>query len=324
MVQNDIVLNDIVSIIKDKEKILILPHVSADGDALGSSIALGLAIEKLGKQVKIYLEEGLQKKYDFLPGQHLIEIYEGKNGFKSEVAIALDTADEGRLGKRIEIFKEAGVTINIDHHNTNPLYADFNYVQPHSSAVGEIIYRIIKMMDLTIDTNISICLYVAISTDTGGFRYSNTTPETHRITSDLIRIGVDVSDISRRLFETNSYEKIKLMGVAIDTLELLGNGKIAFHTITNEVMKTIGAKEEECDGLVNIGRSIEGVEVAILLRELENGEIRVNLRSNTYVDVSEIAGFFSGGGHTRAAGCTLKGDIESAKQKLVDKIVQKL
>ncbi|HHW48607.1 MAG TPA: bifunctional oligoribonuclease/PAP phosphatase NrnA [Clostridiaceae bacterium] len=319
------VLNEIISLLKGKEKILILPHVSADGDAIGSSIALGLALEKMGKQVRIYFEEEIPDKYNFLPGQHLIEIYdEEKKEFEAEVAVAIDTGDENRLGKRRDVFNEAGVTVNIDHHNTNSMYADFNFVQPHCSAVGEIVYRIIKMMDLVIDYDISICLYVAISTDTGGFRYSNTTPETHRIISELIDIDIDVSEISRRIFETNSYKKIKLMGAAIDTLELLENGRIALHTITNEVMKAIGAKEEECDGLVNIGRSIEGVEVAILLRELENGEIRVNLRSNTYVDVSEIAGFFSGGGHIRAAGCTMEGDIESAKQKLIDKIVQKL
>jgi len=324
MVLNDMVLNDIISILKDKNKILILPHISADGDAIGSSIALGLALEKLGKKVKIFLEERMPDKYDFLPGQHLIEVYDGKNELAFEVAVALDTGDEGRLGKRMEVFREAGVTVNIDHHNTNSMFAGFNFVQPQCSAVGEIVYQIIKMLGLMIDADVSICLYVAISTDSGGFRYSNTTPDTHRIISDLINYGIDVSEVSRKVFETNSYEKIKLMGVAIDTLELLENGKIAIHTITNKVMESLGAKEEECDGLVNIGRSIEGVEVAILLRELESGEIRVNLRSNTYVDVSEIASFFSGGGHIRAAGCTLEGDIESAKRKLIDIITPKL
>lgn len=221
------ILKDIITVLKSKDKIAILPHISVDGDGLGSSLALALALLKLGKKVKVYLEEGVPFTFGFLPGQHLLELYnnegyeetgkeesiknENKNEAGIEVAVALDTGDEGRLGKRIEIFKKAKVTINIDHHATNSMYAEYNLVKTENSAVGEIIYQLIKEIGIEIDTDISICLYVAILTDTGGFKYSNTTALTHQITSDLISNGIDVAEISKRIFDTNSYEKIKLM-----------------------------------------------------------------------------------------------------------------
>lgn len=326
--------NEIPSVLRGKDKISILPHVSVDGDGLGSSLALALALGKLGKKVRIYLEEKVPLLFEFLPGLNLIEVYD-KNSeainedtqedkLYSEVTVAIDTGDEGRLGNRLEIFKGSEVTINIDHHATNSMFAQYNHVQINSSSVGELIYELIKELDIEIDMDISACLYVAILTDTGGFRYSNTTSKTHLIVSDLINKGIDISDISKRIFSTNSYEKIKLMGLAISAIELFENGKIAITTITDDIIKTSGSKDDDSEGLVDIGRSIRGVEVSALLRELDDGIIKVNLRSNTYVDVSEIAAGFSGGGHKRAAGCKISGRSEDVKQKLIDEIRTKL
>jgi len=317
------VLIDIINVLKKSKKVIIMPHVSVDGDGLGSSLALGLALEKIGTSVEVWLEEDVPNVYSFLPGSHLVNVYNGEGELSGEctgTVVALDAGDLPRLGKRVEIFNNAGITINIDHHGTNDGFAQYNYVNVNSSSVGEILYQFIKMMGIEFDTDIATCLYVAISTDTGGFRYSNTTSITHQIAGDLLNSGVNVAEVSQRIFDTVSYEKVMLMGAAINSLEFFENGKVAFITISDDVMKSTGAKEEDCDGIVNIGRNVREVEVAVMIRSRSDGEMKVNLRSNSYVDVSEIAKTYSGGGHKRAAGCTVKGNIEDIISKLLDDI----
>jgi len=317
------ILNKIISEIKDAKNILILPHVSSDGDALGSCIALGLALERAGKKVIIFLEEEIPVLYSFLPGKHLVKIYKGEVE-QFDMVVALDTGDLERLGDRVALFKGARITANIDHHNTNSEFAFHNYVQANASAVGEIIYQVIKMMGITIETNIANCLYVAITSDTGGFRFSNTTAMTHQIIADLISNGVNVAEISQNIFDSTSLGKVKLMGAAISSLEVLEKGKIAFITVTDAIMKNCGAKEEDCDGIVNLGRNIREVEVSAMIRQRENGEIKVNLRSKKYVDVSAIAALYKGGGHKRAAGYTTNKSIDEAKKMLLQDIKETL
>jgi phosphoesterase RecJ-like protein len=312
---------------KKSENIVILPHIQADGDGLGASLALGLALKKMSKKVKILLEEPISFTYEFLPGKELTQLY--SQGIESEfekydLAIALDTGDIERLGKRAPIFEKSKVTINIDHHNTNSEFACFNYVQAGLSSVGEMMYSLLDIMELNIDKDIATCLYTSIISDTGGFRYSNTKPDTHRIAAELIDKGVDVAEISRRVFETNSLEKIKLMAHAINSLQLYEDGKIAIISIGEQTMKDEGATEDDCNGMVNIGRDIQGVEVAIMLRECDDNSVKVNLRSNGYLDVSAIANQFSGGGHKKASGCIVKGSLEEVKIKLVDSIKKAL
>jgi len=317
------ILNDIISVLKKSGSIIILPHISVDGDGLGSSLALGIALERANINVKIYIEEDIPCIYDFLPGKHLIEVYQNQVE-KVDTVVALDTGDLGRLGQRVNFLNGTKTTINIDHHTTNSKFASLNFVQIKASSVGEIIYKMLKMMGTEIDESISTCLYVAIATDTGGFRFGNTTSLTHQITADLINNGVNVADISQKIFDTMSFGKVKLMGAAIGTLKIEEEGNIALITITDEMMKATGAKEEDCDGIVNIGRNVRGVEVAIMLRQQENGEVKINLRSNVKVDVSEIAGHYSGGGHKRAAGCIVKGEFVEVRQKLLEDIKRSL
>ena len=312
-------LNRIVEEIKAAKEMIILPHVYADGDALGSCLALGLALKKTDKRVTIYLGEEIPYIYDFLPGRELTAVYPQPVG-KFDLAVAVDTGDLERLGSRLEAFSSGKVTVNMDHHGTNTEFAQLNYVDSQASASGEIIYRLIGLLGIPMDAEIATCLYTAISTDTGGFRFSNTTPETHRITAELVEKGALVSDISQRVFETTSLQKVMLMGAAIQSLELFDSGKIAFITIGDETMKNTDAREEDCDGIVNIGRNIRGVEVAVMLRRRENGEVKVNLRSKNYVDVSAVAARNSGGGHKRAAGCTMSGSLEDVKEALLREI----
>ena len=316
-------LNKIVSVLDISKEIAILPHISADGDALGSSLALALVLSKMGKNVKVILEEEIPQVYNFLPGKHMTEVY-GVKGKRYETVVALDTGDTGRLGNRLEIFEGASVTINIDHHYTNSEFAFHNYVSTDSSAVGEIIFQLVRIMGVNPDQDISTCLYVAISTDTGGFRYSNTTSLTHQTAAELIKNGINVAEISQQLFDSTSLEKVRLLGTAIQALELLENGKAVFISLTNDMIRQTGAKEEECDGIVNVGRNIRGVKVAAMLRQWDNDEIKVNLRSSSDIDVSAIASRYGGGGHKKASGYITKGSLDTAKKKLLDDIREML
>ncbi len=319
-------LDRIISGIKEAQNIAILPHVSADGDAIGSGIALALALGKEAKGAVVILEEDIPTIYGFLPGIEKTEVYPGREReFDEEfdMAIALDAGDLERLGKRVGIFDKAAVKVNIDHHSTNTHFGQLNHVDVTSSAVGEIIFDIIKKLGLGLDAAISTCLYVAIATDTGGFRYSNTTPRTHRIASELIENGVNVAEVSQKVFETTSLAKVKLMGEAISSLQLFDGGKTACITLTDHMMARAGASEEDCDGIVNIARNIMGVEAAVMFRP-EGKRIKVNLRSNSYVDVSAIAARFNGGGHKRAAGCVIEGDMDIVKEQILDSISKAL
>ncbi len=316
------VLNEIIDVVKKSNNIVILPHISADGDALGSGLALALALSSLNKNVVVYLEENIPQLYSFLPGQEMVSVFP-KEIETPDMAIAIDTGDIERLGKREEIFKKADFTVNIDHHHTNTEFACLNYVSSKSSAVGEIIYQMLKMMELDLDRDISTCLFVAIITDTGGFRYSNTTYITHLIASDIMNSGINVPAIFSRVFDSISKEKVKLMGAAINSLELLENEKIASITLTEKMMKETGAIEEESEGIINLGRNIYGVEVAVLFKEKQD-EVKVSFRSNSYVDVSIIANKYSGGGHKKAAGCTIKGQLHEVKKKVLSNIADAL
>jgi bifunctional oligoribonuclease and PAP phosphatase NrnA len=317
-------LDKIVSTIKEAKKIAILPHINADGDALGSGIALTIALKKMNKEVILFLEEEIPRVYSFLPCDDKIRVYKGEvQNF--DIAIALDTGDLERLGERSEIFNSAKITVNIDHHTTNSSFAFYNYIDKSSSATGEIVYQLLKIMGLDIDKDMATCLYVALSTDTGGFRYSNTTSLTHQITADLINQGVSIADISQKVFENTSIQKVKLTGIAINSLEIFENNKVAFITITDNDIKNAGAKDEDCEGIVNIGRNIESIEVAAMFRHKSNSEIKVNLRSKSYADVASIAGLYGGGGHKRAAGCTVGNKrIEDVKAMLLKDIHEEL
>jgi len=313
------VMEKIAEELNKAENIAILPHIAADGDALGSSFALALALAGTGKKVKVFLEEEVAQVYSFLPGQELSEVFNG-TAEKYDTVVALDCGDLERLGRRAEIFNGARITVNIDHHSLNSEFAFHNFVDESSSAVGEIIFHLIKMMSLEMNKDIAACIYVAIATDTGGFRYSNTTSLTHKIASELLNYDVDVAWISHRVFNSMSLGKVRLTGIAINSLQILENGKVAFITIYEDDIKKAGASDEDCEGLVNIARNINNVEVAALFRPHKNGEVKVNLRSSEYVDVAAIAGMNKGGGHKRAAGYISKGSVEDVKEKLLKEL----
>ena len=319
---DSVVTDKIIEVLIKSENIAILPHIQADGDALGSGLALVLALEKKNnnKKVVLYLEENIPRMYNFLPGKEKAVVYPNYLEVP-ETAIAIDTGDIDRLGNRASLFKKAKTTINIDHHLTNTSFADLNYISSSSSAVGEIVYHMLKKMNLNISQDIATCLYVAIATDTGGFKFSNTTSITHLVTADLVSKGINITEISSRVFDSITIEKLRLIGFAINSLELFDCGRIAFITITEDMIRKSGAQEEECEGIINIARNLVGVEISALFREKEN-EIKITMRSNSEdMDVALIARKYGGGGHKRAAGCIINNKLENAKEMILNDII---
>lgn len=317
------VVNRIIEEIKKAGTIAILPHVAADGDSVGSAAAFHLALKKLGISSRILLEEKIAVNYEFITGTKAAEIYT-KKPERFDLVIALDCGDKERLGSRYELFKNAGVTVNIDHHTTNTEFAFINYNVTSASSTGEIVYQIIKLMGAEFDHDIAQALYMAIASDTGGFRFSNTTPTTHIIASELLNYDIDVADISQRIFDITTLAKAKLMAIAINSTEILLDGKVAFMTLTEEDFKSTGALDEDTDGIVNVGRNIKGVEVAVLFKKLHDTETKINLRSKTYVDVAKIAGLYKGGGHKRASGATVEKPMAELKEMILKDLKEAL
>lgn len=309
-------LERISEVIQSGSNFAILPHVRADGDCIGSSFALLLALRKLGKSAKVILEEDIPQIYSFLPGDY-IKFEDLPANTKFEITICLDSGDEERINRRMKLVNESKTSINIDHHITNTKYAQYNYIDTYSSATGEIVYEAIKQLGAEIDEEIATNLYVAIATDTGGFRYGNTTSKTHSIAAKLLQANIDIAKINRKIFETVTLAKLKLISMVANRLELHANGKIAVIAISRELILEAGANEDDVDGLSSLPRTIEGVEVGVLLTEKGHGNTKVSFRSNEYIDVSKVAAFFNGGGHKRASGCTLETDIETAKEKIL-------
>mgnify|MGYP000978040495 CR=1 FL=1 len=318
----DATLSKVAEKLREARDIVILPHINADGDALGAALALALALRNMDKEVDVLLEEEVPSNLDFLPGQELIK----KNPQKSyHVALNIDNGDITRLGLREPYFHGADIKLSIDHHATNKVEAHYSYIDIKASATGEIVYDLIlTYLGGSLNKDIALCLYTAIVTDTGGFRYTNTTPRTLEIGAELLKYDIDFPYVIKKVFDMVSHTKLFLMKQTMNSLRLLEQGKLAISYITYEDIKALPAKNDDFEGLVNIGRNLMGVEVSLFLREDPKGHFRGNLRSNNYVDVSKIAEKFNGGGHKRAAGFNREGELEDVIAQLTDAILPEL
>ena len=300
------------------EKILVLTHESPDGDAIGSSLAMKLALESLGKNPDVIIPE-FPETFKFLPGTK--DVKESSDVEKYDLVISLDCATLNRLVGN-EHFENAKRTIVIDHHGSNTMYADFNYVNPVSPACCEILAGMFDYYNINITKEIGSCLLTGIITDTGGFKYPATTAETFEFTAELLRKGVNVSEIYRRVLQTVSRAHFELAKRVMDRMEILEDGKVTFTYIDKKDEEEVGAKPGDHEGLVEIGRDIDGVEVSIFIRQREDGTdaYKVSMRSTEYVNVNDVCLMFGGGGHPRAAGAIATGTVEEIKLKLLKEI----
>jgi len=280
----------------------------------GSSLAMYNSLKQIGKNVDIVIPE-YPIIYNFLPSCDEIKT-EGRNE-SYDLAIALDCGDIKRLSSNSKYFEEANVRISIDHHSANTMFADYNFVNPTSPACSQILVTVLPELGVEIDKKIGTCLLTGIITDTGGFRYSGVTSETFEFAAELLNKGVNVSDIYKRVLQTLSRSSFELRRRALNKLEFFEEGKIAFTYIEKKDEEEVNAKNNEYDGIVEIGRDIEGVEISIFLREKDDG-YKISLRSNNYVNVSDICLKFNGGGHIRAAGGSINLPFEQAKETILE------
>ncbi len=310
-------LEKIKNQILNSEKIAIFNHENPDGDAFGSAYALKLALCKIGKKAEVFLREQdyTAPPFSSISGTEISEL----TIEECDLKIAVDSSDIDRIGYLKEIF--SGNTIAIDHHITHIPFAETTLVEPDASATGEIIYELIKYMNIEITKEIAHNLYISIASDTGSFKYSSTTPKTHEIVADLMRTGIDVGLISKQLFDTNSFEYYKMLQLAIGKVEIFGDGKIAILCLDKE-FEISGLEEKDAGAIVTMPGKIQGVEISAYIRPRDD-KFKVSLRTSAEIDVSKIASGFGGGGHIKAAGFSVSADtIEDAKKITLDALLK--
>ncbi|OGO79169.1 MAG: hypothetical protein A2Y23_12830 [Clostridiales bacterium GWB2_37_7] len=313
------IYEQITDIINKSSKIAITSHVVPDGDNIGSSLALCLALKKLNKEVSYVIDDNIPEIYRFLKGAREIERLDSYANLDYDLVIAMDCGDLERLGKVKQLTEHARL-VNIDHHISNTRFGEINLVEENASATAEIAYKLIKSMGIFIDKDMAECIYTGIVTDTGMFQYSNTSEETHSIAAELIIAGVSPSEIFNRVYQNSPKEKVLLMKEALKSLEFYYDDKVSCITISKAQIDNITKDDLDTEGIVNLARDIAGIEAAIFLKEKEPNVIKVSLRSKNKIDVCNLAKEFGGGGHTRASGCTIKSSLEEAKQQILQAI----
>ena len=292
-------------------KILLTAHINPDGDALGSTLALRQGLKSLGKVVEVYIDDRLPRNFAVLPWEERIRRPKEGEKFEADLLVVLDTAPD-RIGK-VRNLTDAPI-LNIDHHLTNKTEGVYLYVEPSAAATCEIIFNLLHIMEVEIDKNIANCLYTGIATDTGFFNYSNSKPSTFRAAAELIECGVEPNIISEQM-EKRTFSELKGMNTALNTTRLFYDGKIVGMFIDEE----LSGKLESTEGFIDLIRVIDSVEVAFLLTCKEKNICRVSMRSK-YLNVSKVANRLGGGGHFKAAGCTLKMGFDEAKTLLIRSI----
>ena len=289
----------LIPIMEGAAKVGLFGHTHPDGDAMGSCYALSLALRSLGKQTKVFLLD------DYEINAHKLVMPGDEANITPEdcdLLIALDCGDSKRLDKYEQVFLNHSSTIAIDHHITHVEFAKSGTVAKDVSSTCELIYILLKEMNIALTKDIAANLYIGLTTDTGNFKYSSVTGDTMRVAADVIDTGINFSDMARVLFSTKSRGYYSLMKIALDKLQILCGGRAAVIYLSDEDFENSGIREDEASAIVNIPGSIEGVEVGAYIRKRGDSEYKVSLRSNYYVDVAELAAYFGGGGHVHASG----------------------
>lgn len=321
-------LSQIAKFILESKKIGITYHVSPDGDAVGSVLALFNALKSLNKDCYIISKDTLSENLKFLKGSDEItgEITEPVD--ETDIVVVLDCGNLERVSANLKKF--TGTIVNIDHHLSNDKYGDINYIDSNAAATAEIVFELLNLMGISFEKEDSVlkdigtCMYTSIVTDTGAYRHSNVTERTHRISAVLKKIGVDNTFIYQSLFDNKDFSRIKLIGKALSSMQVILNGKVALLEIDKNFTSDLGVDVGDTSDIISYGLQIKGVEVTLLLKEVEDG-VKASLRAKSYVDVRKIAEVFGGGGHIRAAGIKIKNiSMEEAKYEILNEIQKEL
>lgn len=313
-------LDNILEEIDKAESIVILTHENPDGDAIGTGLALYHALKQYGKNPDIIIPE-YPRIFGFLPGVE--EIKKESEIEKYDLAISVDCSTIKMLNGFAKYFENAKMKVSIDHHSTNTMFGDINFVNPDAPACSQIMLVILEHFNIEITKEIGTCILTGIITDTGGFKYSGVTAETFEFVALLLNKGINVSKIYRQVLQMKTKPNFELHRIANNRLEFLEDGKVAYTYITMEDEKQVGAENGDHEGIVENGRDVEGVEVSIFVRQTEKG-CKVSMRSNEYVNVADVCLMFGGGGHQKAAGVLMQGTIDQVKEKLLYQVKSQL
>ncbi|HNU95097.1 MAG TPA: bifunctional oligoribonuclease/PAP phosphatase NrnA [Bacillota bacterium] len=314
----------VIEAVKSARSVFITTHVVPDGDAIGSLLGMKLALERLGKQCEAGLSDPVPPSLRFLPGSDGIRSGECGNVGRHDLALVLDCGSLDRVGQCAAKVESCPVSVNIDHHSTNTRFAAINWVDTEAAATCQLVAELIAVMGVAYDSDIATCLFAGLSTDTGSFRYSNTRASTFRIAAELADAGARPWEIAQNVYDSRPYSSLAALAEAILGIEFCCGRLIASMVITAADMARHGITEGDTEGFIGYARSIDGVEVAVALREVGPETIRVGLRSKQCVDVASVASEFGGGGHVRASGCTIQGTMDEARSKLMPSLERAL
>jgi phosphoesterase RecJ-like protein len=298
---------------------LIAAHERPDGDALGSELALCHLLRSLGKEALVYNQDRTPENYRFLPGSDRI-VHELPPLDPFEVAFVLDCSELSRVGRESARIGKIPELVNIDHHVSNGVFCDVRLIDPQASSTGELIFRLVQDMGVAVTSEMATCLYTAILTDTGGFRYSNTRRGALLAAAELVAAGANPQWISENVYETDSPARIRLHAAVLPTLLLEEGGRVGSMVVMQKALADAGALPDHAEGLVDLPRSIRGVEISILYAELPEGGFKLSLRSKGAVNVERVARLFGGGGHVNAAGCRVTGELAEIRRRVIEAI----
>ena len=311
---------EITEAIKKYDDYIIATHINTEGDAIGSELALFYLVKQLGKRAIIANNDPVPERYRFLPACDKIIVGNDKELKGYENIIVVDCPTIERSGEMSRFIGKSKIKINIDHHVSNENFGDFNWVNPDASSCGEMVFELYREMSLNINEEIATALYVAILTDTGSFRYDSTTSETHRIAGELIKLGVKPDKIASRIYETKKLGDLELLANALSTVHVTENGKISYLYVTKKMLDDTKMDADRTDGFVNFARAIEGSEISIFFREdIKNPQrVHIGFRSKGRANVNILASKFGGGGHPKASGCVLTGNLDEVIAKVLE------
>lgn len=316
-------LEEAKAFILNQDRFLVVSHVNPDGDAIGSTLAAGHMLEQLGKSFFMVNEGSVPAKFHMLPNSLKIGNFSATASEsipRFDCVIAVDCADFERIGEVRQWFPEGIPLLNIDHHPTNDGYGSVNVIRSEAAATAEVLYDLAGVLEIVWERPVAECIYTGLLTDTGGFRYSNTTPKVLNIASEMLTYGVNGNRLADQLLERLTFSQVAILRKALATLSFSPDKRIAWMAVTSEDIRETGTEGGDMDGLVNYPRNIEGVEVGLLFKQSDPDTFKVSLRSAGLADVASIAQRFGGGGHVRAAGCTVKGTLQEAVDRIVSEV----
>lgn len=307
-------LDQVLTEIRQRERFVLTSHARPDGDAVGSTLACYEILRQMGKHAEVVLHDGVPRVYQSLPFADRVTQSANVNGdYQAAILLECDSIHRTRLEGLDQQF-----LINIDHHRSGRNFANVNWIDPRAVATAELVYKLAKAAGVKITPEIATCLYTAVLTDTGAFMFEGTSEHTFELARELVLAGADPVVCAQHIYFGHSTAKMRLLGAALSALQR--EGPLAWIWVTQEQMERVGAKEEDCEGLVNYSLSIGDVEVAVFFRELPDSRFRVSLRSKGKIDVAAIAEQFGGGGHTCASGCSVDGPLHAAVESVLSRI----